>query len=188
MSNPGFNNKVLSDLKLRFGWGITGQQDIGGDYDYLPRYTLSDSTSMYSFGNTYYFTFRPQGYDANLKWEETTTWNGGLDFGFMNGRITGSVDYYFKKTKDLLATISVPDGTNLTNQITTNVGNMENKGVEVILNGTPYKSKNFTWDAGFNFTYNEKTITNLSKVKDSTFPGYFVGGIAGGVGNTVQIH
>src|SRR6185436_11032447 len=142
------SSKTLSDLKLRFGWGITGQQDIGGDYDYLPRYTLSDSSAMYSFGNTYYFTYRPQGYDENLRWEQTTTWNGGLDFGFLNGKITGSVDYYFKKTKDLLANISVPAGSNLTNQITTNVGNMENKGVEVILSGTPYKSRHFTWDAG----------------------------------------
>jgi iron complex outermembrane receptor protein len=182
------DSRTISDLKLRAGWGITGQQDVGNDYPYLARYTQSDSSGMYQFGSNYYLLLRPEGYDENLQWETTETYNAGLDVGLFQGRVNFSVDVYMKKTKDLLSVISVPAGSNLTNQILTNVGNMENKGVEFTLNATPIRNKDFTWDMNFNFTYNTREITNLSKVKDNSAVGLFVGGIAGGVGNTIQIH
>jgi len=185
------NSKTISDLKLRVGYGVTGQQDFGGlltDYPYLPRYTLSDPTAQYQFGNSYYLTLRPEGYDANIKWEETKTYNAGLDFGFLNNRISGSVDYYVKKTKDLLSVIPVAAGSNLTNQLLTNVGNIETKGIEFTLNATPISTKDFSWDAGFNFTYNNIKITNLTKVQDPKAQGIPIGTISGGTGNTVEIH
>src|SRR5688572_1658618 len=182
------DSKTFSDLKLRLGWGITGQQDIGSDYPYLARYSLSDSSGMYQFGSNYYLLLRPEGYDENIKWETTETYNAGLDVGLFNGRVNFSVDVYFKRTKDLLAVISVPAGSNLTNQILTNVGNIENKGLEFSVNATPVRTKDFTWDLSYNFTYNEREITNLSKIKDPNAIGNLVGGIGGGVGNTIQIH
>jgi iron complex outermembrane receptor protein len=191
ISRESFMNdsKTISDLKLRFGWGITGQQDIQGrDYPYLARYTISDSSGMYQFGNNYYLLLRPEGYDENIKWETTETYNAGIDVGLFNNRVSFSVDVYFKKTKDLLAEISVPAGSNLTNRILTNVGNIENKGLEFSLSANVIRSKDFTWDLSYNFTYNESEITNLSKVKDATAIGNEVGDIGGGVGNKIQIH
>ena len=182
------DSKTISDLKLRLSWGRTGQQDVGSDYPYLARYSLSDSSGMYQFGSNYYLLLRPEGYDENLKWETTETYNAGLDVGLFSGRITFSVDAYFKRTKDLLAEISVPAGSNLTNRILTNVGNIENKGLEFTINASPVRGKDFTWDFAYNFTYNESKITNLSKIKDPNAIGNLVGGISGGVGNTIQIH
>lgn len=182
------NSEVISDLKLRLGWGVTGQQDVFSDYPYLARYTNSEPNAQYQFGNTFFNTLRPEGYDANIKWEQTTTKNIGLDFGFKKVRISGSVDVYQKETKDLLSVIPVPAGSNLTNQILTNVGNLENKGVELTLNFNPVHTANVNWDFSVNATYNQSTITNLTKVQDPTYKGILVGGIAGGVGNTIQIH
>jgi iron complex outermembrane receptor protein len=184
-------SNLFSDLKLRLGYGVTGQQDFTGllsDYPYLPRYTVGDANAQYQFGSTYYLTLRPEGYDANIKWEETETYNAGLDFGFLNNRISGSVDYYIKKTKDLLSVIPVAAGSNLTNQLLTNVGNIETKGLEFTLNATPVSTKDFNWDAGFNFTYNTLEITNLTRVKDPNAIGIEVGTISGGTGNTIQVH
>ncbi|MFN8354907.1 MAG: TonB-dependent receptor [Spirosomataceae bacterium] len=181
-------SNVFSDLKLRLGWGVTGQQDVFGDYPYLARYTLSEPTAQYQFGNNFITTLRPEGYDANIKWEQTETQNIGLDFGIKAARISGSIDLYRRKTKDLLSVIPVPAGSNLTNQILTNVGNIENSGVEFTINTNPVHGKEFNLDLGFNITYNKNQITNLTKVADPTFPGVLVGGIAGGVGNTIQIH
>ncbi|MFN3588034.1 MAG: SusC/RagA family TonB-linked outer membrane protein [Spirosomataceae bacterium] len=190
ISEEGFlkGNDVFSELKLRLGYGVTGQQDIGSDYPYLPRYTLSQSTAQYQFGGTFLPTLRPEGYDANIKWEETVTYNAGIDFALKKGRISGSIDYYSRLTKDLLSVIPVPAGSNLTNQLLTNVGNIENEGVEFSINTTPVATKNVNWDLGFNITFNQNTITNLTKVADPTFPGILTGGIGGGVGNTAQIH
>jgi len=181
--------KPLSTLKLRVGYGVTVQQDLpGGDYPFLARYTLSDLTAQYQFGNAFYRTLRPEGYDANIKWEETEAINAALDYGFFDGRITGSIDVYRKTTKDLLASIPVPAGSNLTNQILTNVGNLESKGVEFTINTTPVQNERLKWDIGFNATLNQIRITNLTKVPTPNDPGILVGGIGGGVGNTIQIH
>ncbi|MEO7174887.1 MAG: TonB-dependent receptor [Saprospiraceae bacterium] len=182
------NSNVISDLKLRVGYGITGQQDIGTDYPYLARFTPGDSSSTYLFGSDYYTTLRPEGYDLNIKWEETATANAGLDFGFFKNRVYGSIDIYQKKTKDLLAVIPVPIGSNLTNRLLTNVGNIENNGLEISLGSQIVRSKDFSWNANFNITFNNSEITNLTKVVDKNAIGVEVGEIAGGVGNLIQIH
>ncbi len=179
---------TLSDLKLRLGYGKTGQQEIGNDYAYIPNYTLGTQTAQYQFGSTYYQVNRPVGYDKDIKWETTETYNAGLDFGFLKGRITGTIDYYFKKTKDLLSFIDVPAGTNFTNRIFTNVGDMENRGVEFTLNTNVLKRTKLNWDLGFNITYNKNEITKLTRIDDPTFIGVATGGISGAVGNTIQIH
>ena len=180
-------SKLISDLKLRAGYGVTGQQDVLSDYPYLARYTIGQGAAQYQFGSQFYTTLRPEGYDANIKWESTTTYNAGLDYGFLDGRISGSVDVYLKKTKDLLSVIPVAAGSNLTNQILTNVGNLENRGIEFAINGSPIRRKGFTWDVNFNVTYNQNQITKLTQVADPTFQGNPVGDISGGVGNKIQI-
>ncbi|MBB6462889.1 SusC/RagA family TonB-linked outer membrane protein [Flammeovirga kamogawensis] len=185
---------AVSTLKLRAGWGITGQQNIGnGDYPYLNTYTASQNTADYEFylpdGTPYYSTtMRPGGYDKNIKWEETTTYNLGLDYGFLDDKITGSIDVYQRYTTDLLNVIPVPAGSNLTNQLLTNVGDLENKGIEFSVNYKAISTTDFHWDLGYNVTYNENKITKLTQVNDPNYKGVFTGGIAGGTGNTIQIH
>lgn len=180
------NVPEVSDLKLRLGWGITGQQDIGNDYPYLPVYRSSTATAQYQFGNTFYNTLRPNPYDANIKWEETTTYNIGLDFGFLKNRITGTLDFYKRDTKDLLNFIPIAAGSNFSNFLTTNVGNMENKGVELGLSGNVISTKEVSWNIGFNAAYNENKITKLTKTDDPNYTGVDVGLIGGGVGNFIQ--
>jgi iron complex outermembrane receptor protein len=182
------NSKILSDLKLRLGYGETGQQDGIGNYDYIPRYSVANSRAQYQFGNTFYNLYRPNGYNPNLKWEETSTYNIGIDYGFWNNRITGSVDIYLKKTEELLSVIDQPAGTNFSNKILANIGSMENRGIEFTINTQPVRNKTLVWDFGFNITYNKNEITKLTFVNDPKFPGNLVGGIAGGVGSTIQIH
>ncbi len=163
---------TISELKLRFGWGITGQQGGIGNYDYLPRYSgSSNAGASYQFGNTFYSYLRPQAYNNELIWETTTTTNAGLDFGFINNRISGSVELYNKKTKDLLFTKPVPPGANFNPEITANVGNLINKGVEFTLNTSPIRKANFSWDFGFNVAYNNIEITNIFEATDANFKG-----------------
>ena len=174
------NSKTISDLKLRVGYGVTGQQEGIGNYNYIGSYSTGNSSASYGFGNTYYQTYRPGGYNADIKWEQTATTNAAVDYGFFNNRITGSVDFYIRKTTDLLNSIPVAGGTNFSAYILANVGSMENKGVEFSINLIPVKNKNVTWDMGFNITYNKNTITNLTYVpKDPNYPGFPTGGING---------
>ena len=180
------NVSAVSDMKLRLGWGVTGQQDIGNDYPYLAVYRGSTPTAQYQFGNTFYNTLRPNPYDANIKWEETTTYNVGLDFGFLKNRITGTVDVYKRKTKDLLNFIPIAAGSNFSNFLTTNVGNLENKGFEVSLTGQVISKKDMSWSVGVNAAYNENKITKLTKTDDPNYPGVDAGLIGGGVGNFIQ--
>src|SRR5260221_1620564 len=190
MKEENFLKKVnvLSDLKLRLGYGETGQQDGIGNYDYIPRYSQANAQAQYQFGSTYYTLYRPSGYNPNLKWEQTATYNVGIDYGFLNNRITGSIDFYLKKTTDLLSVVDQPAGTNFSNKILANIGNMENRGVEFTINTQVVRNKTLTWDLGFNITYNKNEITKLTFTNDPNFPGNLVGGIAGGVGSTIQIH
>jgi iron complex outermembrane receptor protein len=180
------NVNAVSDLKIRLGWGITGQQDIGNDYPYLPVYRESTATAQYQFGNTFFNTLRPNPYDKNIKWEQTTTYNIGLDFGFMKNRITGTIDAYKRETNDLLNFIPIAAGSNFSNFLTTNVGNLENKGVEFSITGQVIQSKNLNWSIGFNAAYNENKITKLTKTDDPNYTGVDVGLIGGGVGNFIQ--
>lgn len=179
---------ILNKLKLRAGWGITGQENIGNRYAYLPQYTFGFENAGYQFGNQYIQTLRPEGYDASIKWEETTTINLGLDFSIVPDRFSGSLDLYQRDTKDLLNRIPVPAGTNLTNFITTNVGDMKNQGVELSLFLTPLDTKDFTWDLSFNTAFNRNEITKLTASDDPNYNGIQVGGVAGGVGSNIQIH
>ena len=178
----------MSELKLRLGYGITGQQDISDSYfPYMPLFTIGYPTASYPFGDQYYYTIRPNGYDPNIKWEETTTWNAGIDFGFLNNRITGSLDYYYRETNDLISRIPVPAGSNLTNEIYTNVGRLRNEGIEFNIQAKVIDNKDFTWDLGMNVAWNSNKITKLNKSESADY--YIpVGGIGGGTGNTVQAH
>ena len=162
------NSEAVSDLKLRIGYGVTGQQDGIGNYDYIPTYTQGEQTEQYVIGNTVYRRAIPSAADRNRKWEQTATSNIGLDWGFFDNRLSGSIDAYIKKTSELLNTVNVPLGTDFTSSITNNIGNMENKGIELNIKAIPVKTKDFIWDLGFNFAYNENVITNLSMTGDST--------------------
>ncbi len=182
------DNETLSTLKLRLGYGETGQQEIGKDFPYLPVYTPGQDDVRYPFGSDYYNTIRPAGYDADIKWESSATYNIGLDYGFLNDRITGSIEYFTRAASDILSDVSPPAGSNLTNRLYTNIGDVENYGVEFSINADIAESEDFQWKAGFNATYLNNTINKLNAVEDPSSPGIPVGGISGGVGNTVQTH
>ncbi|RYD84791.1 MAG: TonB-dependent receptor, partial [Sphingobacteriales bacterium] len=167
------DSKTISQLKLRVGYGITGQQDLPSDYPYLAKYNTSDAASSYPFGDTYYNMLRPDAYDPNIKWEETATYNVGVDFGFADGRISGTIDYFNRKTSDLLSTVQTPIGSNFTNRILTNVGNIESKGFELNLNVVPVKTKDVNWNVNFNASHYDNKVTKitLSDVVDPSSPG-----------------
>lgn len=174
---------IFSDLKLRLGWGITGNQEIG-DFRYLSTYSLSDFRARYQFGDVFVTTARPNGYDANLKWEETASYNIGLDFGFGNGKFSGAIEYYLKETSDLLFTVNVPAGTNLTDRVLTNIGKVRNQGIELTLNATVLNTRDVNWNLGFNAAFNNNEVVAIDGISEQ---GVLVGGISGGVGNNVQI-
>ncbi|MDI6402885.1 TonB-dependent receptor, partial [Balneolaceae bacterium ANBcel3] len=179
----------LSQLRLRLSYGVTGQQDIlQGNYPYLARYTFSEPTADYQFGDEFVQTLRPEGYNSELKWEETTTYNIGLDYGFYNDRLRGSVDVYHRETKDLLNVIPVPAGTNFTNLIISNIGTLEVQGIELSVTATPIATRETNWQVSMNASHNINEITRLTAVDDPSYIGVETGGIAGGVGNNIQIH
>jgi len=175
---------TFSDLKLRVGYGTIGNQEIP-NFAYLAKYRLSQSDASYQFGDEFVSTARPDGYDPGLKWEETTTLNVGLDFGIANGRISGSIEYYNKTTDDLLFTVNVPAGTNLTDRVLTNIGEVENKGIEVALDAHIINTANFSWNLGVNAAKNTNEVLAIDRVDGQ---GILTGGISGGVGNNIQIH
>ena len=181
------NNQTLSTLKLRLEYGVTGNQEGIGDYEYLSQYSLSNSTAQYQFGNQFYQLYRPGAYFPGRTWEQTSTTNAGFDFGFLNDRITGSVDYYYRKTKNLLVVIGQPAGTNFGNTIVGNVGDMTDEGVEFSINDKIINSQNIGWTVGLNVTYNKNKITNLTTIANPNYPGIQVGGVSGGTGNFIQI-
>jgi len=190
ISNENFlkESELINMLKLRAGYGVTGQQDGIGDYSYISNYYEGATTAQYAFGGQFYTVFRPDGFDANLKWETTKSYNIGLDIGLRNDRFSGSIDIYRKETSDLLAVVPVAAGTNFTNQILTNVGSMRNEGIEVSGNFGVIAKKDLRLDVTANATFNRNTVLKLSQISDPNATGIFVGGIAGGIGNTVQLH
>ena len=159
------NQKVLSNLKLRASYGVTGQQEGIGNYNYLPVYTYSVTGAEAFINGQYIHTYRPEAYVSDLKWETTTSWNFGLDFGFLDGRIGGAIDFYTRKTKDLLASVPTAAGTNFSKTILTNVGNVDSKGIEVSLNATPIQTKDWEWNLSYNFTWQNMKVKNLSLIK-----------------------
>jgi len=179
------DSKVLSDLKLRLSYGKTGQQDILNDYPYMTTFTVSNQEARYQFGDSWYYTYRPNGYDSDIKWETTSTYNIGLDYGFLNNRISGSVDYYKRQTKNLLNTINVISGTNYSSVLTTNIGEMDNEGLEFSINTIPVSTKNWRWSVGMNYTWNDSKITKLNVVDSSS--NFVQTGAISGTGKTVQV-
>ena len=160
-------SKTFSDLKLRLSYGVTGNQDGINDYPYQAVYAY-DSLSAGStvlFGNTYYHMATPNAYDKSVKWEQTSTFNAGLDFGFLKNRLTGSFDFYYKKTKDLLNVTPIPVGSNFAPRILTNIGNDENKGVELQINADIIKKAKYGWSVSVNGSYNENKVTHLTATR-----------------------
>ena len=174
-----------NEFKLRLGWGMTGQQDIGSDFAYAPLYTVSNSYAMYPFGSTYYNTMRPSSYNKDLKWETTTTYNAGIDFGWLNNRITASIDGYYRKTTDLLNTVTIPVGTNFGSVLTKNIGDLKNYGVEFAINAKPIVTKDFMWDLSYNVSWNHNEITSLTENADDEY--YIKTGATISRGNGTQI-
>lgn len=193
----------LSDLKLRLGYGITGQQNISqGDYPYMPTYTNSKEYAWSTLGELaagyvpaegmvegvdyvsdgqyiYYRTYRPNVYNPDITWEKTTTYNAGIDYGFLNGRITGSIDYYYRITDDLINEVDIPAGTNFKTRVIKNVGSLRNQGLEFAINAVAIDNKRLKWDLGFNLTYNDNKITKLTTSDEED---YFIadGGVSNG--------
>ena len=197
MNEEGFMKDFssLDELKLRLGWGVTGQQDINqGDYPYLSFYREGKGGAMYpvydAAGNvTWINVLAPTAANPNLKWETTTTYNVGVDYGFLNGRITGSLDGYIRKTKDLInAEVNVPAGTDFAEYVVSNIGSLENKGVEFSINTRPIVSRDFSWDLGFNIAYNKTKITELTYNDNSDSPGKRFESTGGDGGLRLKIH
>ena len=175
----------LSDLKLRLGWGKTGQQEIGETINYMALYAIASPSVSYPNGtNGWYLPVYARGYNPDLTWETTTSYNAGLDFGFFNNRITGSIEYYKRKTTDLLAYVAVPAGSSTTNMLNRNIGSLENYGVEFNIAAKPIVTNDFTWTLSYNVGWNHNEITELTTGASQLK----TGGISGGNGNTVQIH
>lgn len=184
------NSPAFSALKLRLSWGQTGQQDLqSGDYPTLAAYKTNTNQSMYYFGTELITPITPLGYNADLKWETTTTYNAGIDFGFIDDRITGSVDVYRRDTKDLLNRTPVAAGANLSNYLDANIGDLTNKGFEFEINAIPVQTRDWSWTVGFNASYNSTVITRLTTDDErEDYYGIETGGISGGTGNTIQVH
>lgn len=175
----------LSDLKLRLGWGKTGQQEIGETINYMALYAIASPSVSYPNGtNGWHLPVYARGYNPDLTWETTTSYNAGLDFGFLNNRITGSIEYYTRKTTDLLAYVAVPAGSSTTNMLNRNIGSLENYGVEFNIAAKPIVTNDFTWTLSYNVGWNHNEITELTTGASQLK----TGGISGGNGNTVQIH
>lgn len=179
------DSEVISDLKLRLSYGQTGQQDIINDYPYMTTFSVSYPESSYQFGDKWYNTYRPNGYDSDIKWETTETYNIGLDFGFLGNRIYGSIDYYQRHTKDLLNTINVISGTNYSSVLTTNIGEMDNNGLEFSINAVPVHTKDWKWTVGLNYTWNDSKITKLNLIDSES--NFVNTGSISDTGKTVQV-
>lgn len=182
------DSKAVSDLKLRLSWGQTGQQDIGDVYQSIATYQNNLIGSYYMFDGQVIVPITPNGYNADLKWETTTTYNIGLDYGFLNDRLFGTLDVYYRETTDLLNYTPVAAGANLTNYLFANIGSLVNKGVEFEITGIPVQTQNWNWTIGANFAYNHNRITKLTTNDGEGYTGVATGGISGGVGNTIQRH
>ena len=182
------NVEKLSTLKLRLSWGETGQQEVGGYYDTFAQFLTTQQGSYYFVkpGGVYTNPIVALGYSADLRWETTTTYNAGIDFGFWDNRITTSVDVYKRDTRDILNYIPVPALSNLTNYLNTNIGSMTNQGAELDINAVLAESRDLSWTAGFNVAYNQNKVTKLT-VSDENATGVETGGISGGTGNNVQM-
>ena len=176
------NSTTVSDLKFRVGYGITGQQEIGNNNDYLQQYNLGSGSSQYYFGTVALPIAVSARQSSNLKWEETTTYNAGLDFGLYNNRVTGSLEVFYKDSKDLLADVATADGSNFSNRSWQNIGSFTTKGVEFSISTDVVKTDDLNWNLNFNAAAFERKITSLS----SDF--IRVGDNLAGTGTQGQVH
>jgi len=183
ISNEGFlqDSEVINDLKFRLGYGEVGNVNGLNDYQFLTRYTGSVNGASYQFGDSFYQTYRPEPINENLKWEIGNTINVGIDYSLFTNRVYGSIDAYIKKTKDLIASSAVDPFTNFGNRVDANIGDMENKGIEFAINVVPVRTEDINWTINYNLSYNKNEVTRMPDIQN-------VGGISGGVNNTVQRH
>lgn len=177
---------TFSNLKLRVSYGVTGNEQIG-DFQYTTYYSYGSEDAAYQFGDNYVQTLRGRGVDPNLKWEETTSTNIGLDFGFFKNRLSGTIDFYNKYTNDLLFVVATSAFTNLSDRVLTNIGEMENKGIELGLNAVVIDSKGIDWNISLNAAVNKNEIIKLDNSNLPDFLGYETGGISGDIGQTIQV-
>ena len=177
---------VFSNLKLRVGYGETGNQFVGS-YRWASNYFLGTQTASYQFGDQYVQVIRPSAVDPGIAWETQNSINIGLDYGILNGRLTGTLDFYERNTNDLIFNAAVAAGTNVGDRVETNIGSMRNRGVEFALNAVAYDKRDFKWDMNFNFTYNQNEITKLNNEENENSFGIQTGGISGSVGQTIQV-
>ncbi|MBQ8050903.1 MAG: TonB-dependent receptor [Bacteroidaceae bacterium] len=177
--------KAIDELKLRLGYGVTGQQDLGIGFYYLPRYTTANQYAQYMLGNQAYYTMRPEIYNPNIKWERTFTYNIGLDYSFLNGRIDGALDLYYRKTKDLISEVYVDPSVEFSNKKIDNIGSLRNKGVEFTINARPVVTKDFSWTIGYNVTWNSNELTELNTGSAFEPTGNTIGA---GLSNQVQVN
>lgn len=181
------NSKTISDFKVRVGYGITGQQDIPGLYPYLAVYNQSNNNGLYQLGNTFYNRLGPVEYDPNIRWETTENINAAIEYGLFNNRVTGILEVFSRKTRDLVSVVPIPLGANFANNILTNVGNIESQGFEVTMNFVPVRNKNTEVDFGFNVTYANPKITKLLINEDPNFVGNRHTTIGGSIGTPARI-
>ena len=177
----------LSELKLRASWGVNGNQAFP-NYRAFSDYVIGGPQAQVQLGNTFITTIRPSAADPGIRWERTASTNVGLDYGFFANRVNGTVDVYSKKTTDLIFTVPVAAGTNLSNYLTTNIGSMQNKGVELGLNVAVLESHDhgLAWDASFNAATNTNKLLQINAVGTGGEQ-ILTGGIAGGVGSNIEV-
>ena len=189
LKNESFLKDVssVSAMKLRLSWGQTGQQDLNtSGYPTIATYMNNLIGSYYPFGDQGIIPITPMPYNADLKWETTTTYNVGADLGFLDNRITANVDAYYRKTTDLLNYTPVPAGSNLKNYLDANIGTLVNYGVELDLNFIPVQTEDLFWQIGINGAWNKNVVTKLTAYDSEDYKGVMTGGISGAVGNTIQ--
>ena len=176
-----FKGNIFNSLKLRVGYGEVGNVNGLGDYKFLTRYTGSTSTAYYQFGNSFYQTYRPEPINPDLRWEIGETLNIGIDYSMFNNKLNGSINVYNKTTKDLIAYTLVDPFTNFGNRIDANIGDMQNRGIELSFNIPIIKTDEFEYTLDANIAFNDNVVTRLPDQQ-------FIGGISGGVGNNIQTH
>ncbi|MBR0275279.1 MAG: SusC/RagA family TonB-linked outer membrane protein [Prevotella sp.] len=199
IAEEGFmkNQNVFDQLKIRVGYGVSGNAMGFGAYDAITRYGVNGAAFDYILpdGTTYSMHSIGAANNGNpdLKWESTAMLNVGLDFAFLGGRINGSIEYYNKKTSDLIHSYAVSTNIYPLNWIRANVGDITNKGIEFTLNATPVKSRNFQWQTTINLSHNKNTVNKLSNSQfavDFIEPGESetnIGGVASGLGGVQRI-
>lgn len=166
---------IVNDFKLRASYGVTGQQDGIGNYGYIPVYTAGLDGAQYQFGGKPVYTYRPEAYNPDLKWETTKSWNYGFDLSLLNNRFTLSADYYTRKTENLLATVPVPAGTNFDKAMLENVGNVDSKGLELAVTAHVVDTKDWSWNVTANAAWQRVRIKNLTLTPGAPSPDTEVG-------------